>query len=146
LTEPLEFRFPPELEHLRCLRRHLRTKLDELGVSADAADNVLLVVDEVVTNAIEHSDPYRVANGHLTVKLSTSGNDILLDFEDPDVPETVVRQLAAMLSNGPGNRPPPEFERGRGLFLIAHHVDRLEISLRPKGGMHLHGRFPGALE
>ena len=45
----MEFQFPPEPEHLRSLRRHLRTKLDELGVNGDVADNMLLVIDEIVT-------------------------------------------------------------------------------------------------
>ena len=144
MNEPMEFRFPPEPEHLRSLRRHLRTKLDELGVHGDMADSVLLVLDEIVTNAIEHSDPYRDADGHLTVRLCTRDAAVVFDFEDPDVPEPVVRELAAALSAGPGNRPPPDSERGRGLFLIAHHVDGLEITLRDGGGMRLHGRFPDA--
>jgi len=141
LSLPLEFRFPPALEHLRSLRRHLRQKLQESHVSVETADSVILVLDEIVTNAIEHADSYRNESGWLLVRLDASGTDVLFEFEDPDVPTDVVDALAATLANSNEDHPPIDNERGRGLFLVALNIDDLKISHRPDGGLHLHGRF-----
>lgn len=144
MTEPLEFRFPPDPEHLRILRQHVRSKLEGLAIEEDTVNNVVLVVDEMVANAIEHADPYR-GSGHLLVRLRASGSDVLLDFEDPDVPADVIEELNTLLAAGAEKRPSPESERGRGLFLMATNIDRLEIVSRPDGGMLLKGRFVDAI-
>ena len=144
MSQPVEFKFPPEPKYLRNLRERLRDKLAGLGVAEDTVDNVLLVTDEIVSNAIEHSDGYRAAEVKLIVRLGARGHDILLEFEDPDVPADVVEEIAEALANR-GERPPLHSERGRGLFLIAQNVDRLEVSARPDGGLRLQGRFQGAL-
>ena len=141
----LEFRFPPEPEHLRALRSQLRDKLAEFGVPEDLADNVLLVTDEIVSNAIEHAEDYRGHSGRLLVRVEPQDGDVLLEFEDPDVPPEVIAELAEALAAKRDNRPPPDSERGRGLFLIAHNVKDLEVKQRDDGGLHLHGRFTEAL-
>lgn len=140
MTAPLEFQFPPDPEHLRSLRQHLRSKLNDLGVIGEVADNVVLIIDEIVTNSIEHSDPYR-NDGQLVVRLGTDEKDVTLEFEDPDVPGSVVEELARAIESKIEKQPPPDSERGRGLFLIASHIDSLEISQRARGGLLLRGRF-----
>jgi len=143
LTPP--YRFPPDVEHLRTLRSHLRHKLRLLGVPKDRAETVILVLDEIVTNSIEHAHGYRNSSSCLTLQMRTTGHDLQLDFEDPDVPATVVQKLASALASWGGSRPPLDSERGRGLYLIARNVDRLEIDERPGGGLCLRAGFFGAL-
>jgi len=118
--------------------------LEAAGIREDVVDNVLLVADEIVSNAIEHSDGYRAEQGNLVVRLSTADDDVLLEFEDPDVPGDMVDQLSEALAAGTENRPPLDSERGRGLFLIALNVDVLTVRERPGGGLLLLGRFHGA--
>jgi anti-sigma regulatory factor (Ser/Thr protein kinase) len=127
------------------LRSQVRQQLRVLGVAQERGEAVILVMDEIVTNSIEHSHGYRNSNGCLTLRLRSSGNDLQLDFEDPDVPGPIVRQLASTLVSWRGSRPPVDSERGRGLYLIARNVDRLEIDERPGGGMWLRAGFSGAV-
>ncbi|HIJ73351.1 MAG TPA: ATP-binding protein [Candidatus Hydrogenedentes bacterium] len=49
----LEFRSDPKL--LSCVRALTRRYLEDLGVDAERAGNVVLAVDEACTNAIRHS-------------------------------------------------------------------------------------------
>lgn len=136
----LEFVFPPDAEHLRTLRHHLRRKLVELAVFGELADSVVLVVDEIVTNAIEHARPYRLGAGQLVLRLERRADRVWLDFEDPDVPATVVQELARVLAER-AQPVDPAAERGRGLLLVAENVEALRIEEGPRGGMRLHGRF-----
>ncbi len=143
MSEPLEFRFPPALEHLRSLRKHLREKLEESQIAIEVADSVVLVLDEIVTNAIEHAGSYRDESGWLLVRMEASATAVIFEFEDPDVPTEVVDSLATALANSEQTHPPIHNERGRGLFLVALNIDELKVSHRPDGGLHLHGRFNG---
>ena len=145
MTPSLEYPFPPDVEHLRTLRSHLRHKLRLLGVSKERAEVVILVLDEIVMNSIEHAHGYRNPGSCLTLRMRTNGRDLQMDFEDPDVPGNIVRQLESALASWGGSRPPVDSERGRGLYLIARNVDRLEIDERPGGGLSLRAGFFGAL-
>ena len=144
MTEPLEIEFPPDPGFARTLRGSLRASLSGMGVSEDRLDFVLLVVDEIVNNAIEHSAAYR-ADGKLLLRMTAKGRDVWLNFEDPDVPGEVITELSQVLSGPADDVPPLDSERGRGLFLIAMNVEELEVDQRPQGGMVLRGRFPDAL-
>ena len=115
--------------------------LEELAADEQSVNKVVLVIDEMVANAIEHADPYR-GSSELLLRLTQRGQDVALDFEDPDVPADVIAELGAMLATGSERRPPVESERGRGLFLMATGIDQLEVSGRPGGGMRLTGCFP----
>jgi len=137
----LEVRFPPEPDQLRSLRERVRGVLEELAADEQSVNKVVLVIDEMVANAIEHADPYR-GSSELLLRLTQRGQDVALDFEDPDVPADVIAELGAMLATGSERRPPVESERGRGLFLMATGIDQLEVSGRTGGGMRLTGCFP----
>lgn len=145
MSERLEIEFPADPNVTRTLRQDLRTKLEAMQVAPESLDFVLLVVDEIVNNAIEHSADYRAAKGQLRIRIEPQGQDVMLGFEDPDVPGDVVDELATVLGGGFDDTPPLESERGRGLFLIAFNVQDLRVSRRPDGGMLLQGRFPDAL-
>lgn len=143
MNEVGTFRFPPDQRHLRVLRKAVRARLDALRLTRARIDMVLLVLDEIVTNSIEHAGEYR-RSSHLRVELRQDGDAIVFDFEDPDVPQDTVEQLARAFEAQQA-RPAPHFERGRGLFLLADSVDDLSIEAGPHGGLHLSGRVAKGL-
>lgn len=111
----------PALRHAvaRHLRRHATPDSD-----LDAAE---LVVSEIITNAIEHS------GGPVWISLDWGGEQ----------PELTVRDL------GPGFElptelvpPPPEDERGRGLFIVAALTGDLRVASRRAGGSEVCSVLP----
>ena len=140
---PIVFRFPPEASHLRMLRRTVRDGLEAQGVPSATIELVVLVLDEVVSNSIEHGSSYRARHEHLSVSVRSNGIEVELDFEDPEAPRTVVDELADALERSRGKRPPPESERGRGLYLVADSLTELSVRPAKGGGLHLHGRCVG---
>jgi anti-sigma regulatory factor (Ser/Thr protein kinase) len=138
---PIEYRFPAEIAQLRTIRSQVRELLEDKGFASQALNRVLLVLDEIVSNAIEHGEPYRVGKSELLVQLSLQGGDLVLDFFDMDVPEDLVKHLAQLLMASAGRPPDLEAERGRGLFLIDDAFDEVRIDVSPRGGMHLQGRL-----
>ena len=141
---PLQFSVPPDAAHLRVLRRTVRDRLMQSGVRALTIDLVLLVVDEVVSNAIEHGSSYRARRSPLAIELRLHGIEIEFDFEDPEAPAGLVDELQAALERCRSHLPPPESERGRGLWLVADHLRDLRITRATGGGLHLHGLVSGA--
>jgi anti-sigma regulatory factor (Ser/Thr protein kinase) len=136
----LEFEFSPDPSALSSLRHDLGRRLAGLRVGEQVAENVLLVVDEIVNNAIEHAAGYRHRNAKLALRLHAAGTRVVLEFEDPDVPSEVVRDLVRRLRALRRGPPPPfDAERGRGLFLIARRVSGLQLRALPAGGMRLRG-------
>ena len=138
--QPLEYRFPAEVAQLRKIRGQVREVLEGKGLGSEALNRVLLVLDEVVSNAIEHGEPYRVGGSELRVLLTEQAGALVLDFFDLDVPEDLVRHLAQLLAGCAGSPPDLDSERGRGLFLIDDAFDEVMIKVSPRGGMHLQGR------
>ncbi len=63
MSDRLEFDIPPELSYLRELRRMVRERVCKLGAREERVDRLVLAVDEIVSNSIEHGDDYRI-NGH----------------------------------------------------------------------------------
>lgn len=137
------FSFPPDQRHLRVLRKEVRARLVALQITEERIDTVLLVLDEIVTNSIDHADDYR-RSSHLRIELRQDGDAIVFDFDDPDVPHETVERLARAF-DAQQTRPEPHFERGRGLFLLAGSVDDLSIAAGPHGGLHLSGRVAKGL-
>ncbi len=142
----LEYRFPADPAMLRKIRRKLRTALESRGLASQPVNRILLAFDEVVSNAIEHGQPYRAAGNLLHVQISILEGNLCLDFFDLDVPEDLVRHLAQLLASSAGKPPDVEAERGRGLFLIDDAFDEVSISVGRSGGMHLRGRVLRVLD
>lgn len=136
----LQFRFPPTPRHLRVLRRTVRRELEEHGHPPSTVDDVVLVLDELVTNAIDHARGYRNA-GQLRVSLEETHEGLRLEFEDPDMPADTVDDLEHTLAACRRRPPPPRVERGRGLFLISLRLRDLRVRHRRGGGLVLRGFF-----
>lgn len=143
MSEPFEFCFPPEPEHLRAMRRLVRQRLGKDGVGDHAIEMLLLVLDEIVSNAIEHGLTYRKLHDPLLVRVHRNGDAVELEFEDPETPVELVQKLKAVLGTSGIDLPPIANERGRGLFLVAALLQDIRITIRTHGGLRLTGRLPG---
>ena len=126
------------------VRRQVREHLESQRVPEDACDSLVLVVDEVVSNSIEHGSTYRRNGDRMELAVRVDGDELLLRFVDRDVPAAEVRMLMTTVTAGGGDEPPPlDWERGRGMFLIAMGLDDLVIQPLDRAtgdGLVLEGR------
>ncbi len=142
MTERFGWKLRARFEHVRTLRHDLRERLLPLGVAENDVDRLLLVVDEIVSNAIEHGRQYRRPDDVLTVRFAVESEHVDLEFVDPAVPGDTVLQIRAILEQCKSGRPPLDSERGRGLFLIGDGLDVIEVRGELDGtGLRLRGRL-----
>ncbi|MEV4398087.1 sensor histidine kinase [Nonomuraea sp. NPDC049607] len=103
---------------LHRVRRHVRATAERLGLSRALTDRLLLTVNEVAANAVEHG------GGHGDLAIWTDGNAVVCDVTDPG-------KLTAVL---PGYLPPaPTALRGHGLWVVRQLCDLLEVRSGPSG-------------
>ena len=139
---PFDFLLPPEPMHLRMLRKAARSSLRDMGLEEPASDEVVLVLDEIISNSIEHGQPYRRRFEPLRVHLHLEGSTLVLRFQDPEMPEALIEELRRALDRTRGKLPALELERGRGLFLVAASLHDVRVE-RDQQGTWLRGTIPG---
>jgi len=131
--------FPPDGSVLRKVRAKVRDMAGRLGAEPNVCDNLALVVDELVNNAIEHGASYRKAGLDLGVRIEAVGERLVIEFFDPEMPEDQIRELAAALAETASGAPSLESERGRGLFLLSVYLEGLAAEVASQGGLRLVG-------
>lgn len=112
------------VEELSRLRRELRILLERAELNELACDDMVLAVDEAVTNAIEHG--YGNETGRIEVEVENLPNRIRVavrDFAAPFDPTTV-----------PEPELPPTTIGGLGLHVMQSSVDKLEYKVGASGG------------
>ena len=139
-----ELRFPPEGSALREVRADVRRIAAEQGAAPSVCDNLALVVDELVNNAIEHGADYRKANHDLRVAIHPEGERLVIEFFDVEMPAGEVAELSAALAEAADGMPSLDSERGRGLFLLSVYLEDLRAAAAPDGGLQLSGRIARA--
>ncbi|WP_344969495.1 ATP-binding protein [Streptosporangium fragile] len=77
-------------------------------IAAPLLDDVLLLLSEVVTNAITHSDSGRTAGGRVTVRVTCASGDVHVEVTDDG---SAVSAPAVRV-------PEPDEDGGRGLWLV----------------------------
>jgi anti-sigma regulatory factor (Ser/Thr protein kinase) len=137
------FRFLPDPAELGRVRDNVRRIAADLGAAAASCDTAALVIDELVNNAIEHGVDYRTGDQELQVSLSMEAGRLVVEFLDPDMPESEVVALGRSLKDAADGLPPLDSERGRGLFLLAIYMEELRIDVATDGGLLLQGRLAG---
>lgn len=130
----------PHVGQVRFLRADLRAGLEDCGVAEDAVDQLVLVADEIVNNAIEHGAFHREAADVLRLHVEVDADEVRFEFVDPSAPADLVSQVDAMLRACAEGRPPLDSERGRGLFLIADGLDGVRVDAVGDRGLRLSGR------
>ena len=141
MSEGLQFRIPALPEHLRDLRRGVREGVEAMGATEAVCERAVLVLDELVSNAIEHGLDYRTTGGELFVQVNWTAGNLWMDFVDPDVPGPLVEELRRAIERWSESPPPLSNERGRGLFLIATYFDELIVEPARGGGLQVRGRI-----
>ena len=124
---------------LRKLRAQIRDLAGRLGAQPDVCDNLALVVDELVNNAIEHGAGYRKGGLDLSVRIAAEGELLSIEFFDPEMPDDQVEELAVAVREASTGMPSLDSERGRGLFLLTVYLDGLFAEVASQGGLRLVG-------
>jgi anti-sigma regulatory factor (Ser/Thr protein kinase) len=136
------FRLRPSFDQARALRSGVRERLEPLGVSEQDVGRLILVVDEMVSNAIEHGHEYRRDGDLLTVRIGVDPAFFDVEFIDPAVPTAIITEIEGLLAQCRGGVPPLDNERGRGLFLIQDGLESLDLLGDPGGrGLRVRGRM-----
>ncbi|MBL8753226.1 MAG: ATP-binding protein [Planctomycetes bacterium] len=134
--------FPPKPGVIRQLRAQVRKVAVLFGAEERIGDNLALVVDELVNNAIEHGVGYRSAGLDLAVQIAEAGERLRIEFFDPEMPSKTVDEMAFLLAQSANGMPSLESERGRGLFLLTVYLQDLAAEPAPNGGLRLVGHIP----
>jgi anti-sigma regulatory factor (Ser/Thr protein kinase) len=133
--------FAPQPGVLRQLRADVRQLAVGLGADAKVGDQLALVVDELVNNAIEHGSDYRHRGLDLAVQIESAGDLLRVEFFDQEMPAEAVDELAQALAAATNGMPSLESERGRGLFLLSVYLQDVRAGTAPAGGLRLSGHI-----
>lgn len=131
--------FAPRAGVLRQLRAEVRKVAIALGANERVSDNLALVVDELVNNAIEHGAEYRQRGLDLAVQFQVVGERLRIEFFDPEMPHARVEELARLVTQAMDGMPSLDSERGRGLFLLSVYLQDLQATEAHTGGLKLGG-------
>jgi anti-sigma regulatory factor (Ser/Thr protein kinase) len=123
VSSVLRLRLPLRRSSARRLRLSVTALLDAGGVPAKAAGEVLLAADEAFTNAFMHSGD---VTGEVRVRAEIRESHVLVEIRDGGCGfDTRAVDMTAT--------PDPLLAHGRGLFLIHHLMDEVEVSSRNSG-------------
>ena len=116
LLPRLKFRLPLDPARLLRARERIRDYLTQHRIEGDTIDDVVLALEEAMTNAVRHSG----TSEDLNVRLQFAGRDLLAEVRDHGAGFDVT-------SFDPGRLPDPLEPGGRGLFLMNRLMDEVEL-------------------
>jgi anti-sigma regulatory factor (Ser/Thr protein kinase) len=110
------------------VRDAVRRLAADLGAADSVGDQLALVADELINNAIEHGAVYRRRGESLALEVAAAAAGRLrVEFVDPEMPGELVARLAAHVAEATGGLPALDSERGRGLFLLTVFLQDLRV-------------------
>jgi len=120
-----------KLDNLAAIRDFIRANTAALGVDPQVVSDVVLAVDEAVTNVIVHG--YRGRPGTIQVEVDREATDVVVRLHDHAPPFD------------PTGAPPPDLARpleerppgGLGIYLMRQTMDEVAYRLTPEGGNEL---------
>jgi anti-sigma regulatory factor (Ser/Thr protein kinase) len=107
-----------EREQLPHARNRLQRWLERTGFDANQHDAVIVAVNEVIANALEHGSDFD-ANKLVTIQASASGSSLVVSVRDTG------RWRAGVEEERP--------DRGRGFLLVEELTDQVHIEREPSG-------------
>jgi anti-sigma regulatory factor (Ser/Thr protein kinase) len=117
------------------VRDAVRRLAAELGAAESVGEQLALVADELINNAIEHGSVYRRRGEALALEVAAAAAGRLrVEFVDPEMPGELVARLAAHVAEATGGLPALDSERGRGLFLLTVFLQDLRVEAAGVGG------------
>ena len=117
-TGPFEYRFSPNAVTVPLARSLFSDWLENIGVDPADAEDLLLTVSELCTNAVRFSSG---APGALSVHAWGDGDAIVVAVSDDGT---------GFDWRPPDEAPDPDSDEGRGLFLVSTLVDQVDVSRR----------------
>jgi len=123
------------------VRDAVRRLAADLGAAESVGDQLALVADELINNAIEHGSVYRRRGEALALEVAAAAAGRLrVEFVDPEMPGELVARLAAHVAEATGGLPALDSERGRGLFLLTVFLQDLRVEAAGvAGGLRIVG-------
>jgi len=123
------------------VRDAVRRLAADLGAAESVGDQLALVADELINNAIEHGSVYRRRGEALALEVAAAAAGRLrVEFVDPEMPGELVARLAAHVAEATGGLPALDSERGRGLFLLTVFLQDLRVETAgAAGGLRIVG-------
>ena len=126
------FTYPSVSESEELMMDDLTSALAEHDLPDHLCQSVMLAVSEAFTNALTHGNQYD-PDKEIEIGLSVNEIHVVADIKD---------QGNGGLSRVAAHRPPgPLAESGRGISLIRHYADQVELAETPTGGLHVHIEF-----
>jgi anti-sigma regulatory factor (Ser/Thr protein kinase) len=115
-TKPVELPFT--IQDLAALRRLVLREATEASLGVERAHDLVLAMNELATNSLRHG------GGAGTLRIWTEAQTLLCEVQDS-------RHITDPLT---GSVPPtPEQPSGRGLWVVNHLCDRVQIHSSPTG-------------
>jgi anti-sigma regulatory factor (Ser/Thr protein kinase) len=123
------------------VRDAVRRLAADLGAAESVGEQLALVADELINNAIEHGSVYRRRGEALALEVAAAAAGRLrIEFVDPEMPGELVARLAAHVAEATGGLPALDSERGRGLFLLTVFLQDLRVEAAgAAGGLRIVG-------
>ncbi|MFO0278231.1 MAG: ATP-binding protein [Planctomycetota bacterium] len=122
------------------VRDAVRRLAADLGAAESVGDQLALVADELINNAIEHGAVYRRRGAALALEVAAAAGRLRVEFVDPEMPGELVARLAAHVAEATGGLPALDSERGRGLFLLTVFLQDLRVETAgAAGGLRIVG-------
>lgn len=116
------------------VRDAVRRLAADLGAAESVGEQLALVADELINNAIEHGSVYRRRGEALALEVAAAAGRLRVEFVDPEMPGELVARLAAHVAEATGGLPALDSERGRGLFLLTVFLQDLRVEAAGVGG------------
>jgi serine/threonine-protein kinase RsbW len=120
-----------DLRELDRVRAFVETQARALGASGNAVYDILLAVNELVTNIVLHG--YRGAAGRISIELRTDGADLVVRIYDHAPPFDPTLFPAAGNAVAPGSATAGSI----GILLARHFIDVLTYHRDENGGNEL---------
>jgi len=117
-TAPFEYQFSPNAVTVPLARSLFGDWLEHIGVDIADAEDLLLTVSELSTNAVRFSSG---APGALSVRAWGEGDAIIVEVSDDG---------GGFDWQPIGDIPDPDADEGRGLFLVSTLADEVDVTRR----------------
>jgi serine phosphatase RsbU (regulator of sigma subunit)/anti-sigma regulatory factor (Ser/Thr protein kinase) len=120
-----------ELENLAVIRDFVQESAPALNVEPDVISDLLLAVDEAVTNAIVHG--FQGRQGTIEIELAREALDVIVRIRDNAPPFDPTSAPWPDLTQPLEKRP----LGGLGIFLMRRYMDEITHRITPQGGNEL---------
>ncbi len=118
-TEKILLDQPFEERDLHSLRHAVAAHVDDTALPHDRANDLVLIVSELASNAIRHGG----GRGHLRLWATDDAVYCRISDDGPGLPE-----------RPPADRPAPTASGGRGFWLVRTYADELTIDSDAENG------------